>query len=84
MLFCLPLLLCCSTDLEASALSIAKPDWETYCHKVADMVIAEQSPAQVMEVRKKLYELLSHCIPPSVVLKVTLMLLVLSCLAPDT
>ncbi|KAI0787845.1 P-loop containing nucleoside triphosphate hydrolase protein [Fomes fomentarius] len=58
-----------NTDLEASALSIAKPDWETYCHKVADMIVAEQSPAQVMEVRKKLYELLSHCIPPSVVLK---------------
>ncbi|KAI0710157.1 P-loop containing nucleoside triphosphate hydrolase protein [Earliella scabrosa] len=58
-----------NTDLEASALSIAKPDWETYCHKVADMIIQEQSPARVMEVRTKLYELLSHCIPPSVVLK---------------
>ncbi|KAI0705776.1 P-loop containing nucleoside triphosphate hydrolase protein [Cerioporus squamosus] len=56
-------------DLEASALHIAKPDWETYCHKVADMIIQEQSPARVMEVRAKLYELLSHCIPPSIVLK---------------
>lgn len=52
-------------------LSIAKPDWETYCHKVADMIIAEQSPAQVMAVRTKLYELLSHCIPPTVILKVS-------------
>ena len=60
----------CSPDLEASALNIAKPDWETYCHKVADMIIQEQSPARVMEVRTKLYELLSHCIPPSIVLKV--------------
>ena len=60
----------CSTDLSSSALAIAKPDWETYCHKVADMIIQEQSPARVMEVRTKLYELLSHCIPPSIVLKV--------------
>ena len=51
-------------------LAIAKPDWETYCHKVADLIVAEQSPARVMEVRTKLYELLSHCIPPTVVLKV--------------
>ncbi|KAI0671496.1 P-loop containing nucleoside triphosphate hydrolase protein [Trametes maxima] len=56
-------------DLSASALSIAKPDWETYCYKVADMIVQEQSPARVMEVRAKLYELLSHCIPPSIVLK---------------
>jgi len=50
-------------------LSIAKPDWETYCHKVADLIIGEQSPARVLEVRSKLYELLSHCIPPTVILK---------------
>ncbi|KIP11197.1 hypothetical protein PHLGIDRAFT_21849 [Phlebiopsis gigantea 11061_1 CR5-6] len=50
-------------------ITIAKPDWETYCHKVGDMIIQEQSPQRVMEVRTKLYELLSHCIPPSVVLK---------------
>ncbi|KAK0223415.1 P-loop containing nucleoside triphosphate hydrolase protein [Armillaria fumosa] len=50
-------------------LAIAKPDWETYCHKVADMIISEQSPARVMEVRQKLYELLSHCIPPTIILK---------------
>ncbi|KAG7451313.1 P-loop containing nucleoside triphosphate hydrolase protein [Guyanagaster necrorhizus] len=57
-----------SPDL-SGPLAIAKPDWETYCHKVADMIISEQSPARVMEVRQKLYELLSHCIPPTVILK---------------
>ncbi|TCD65690.1 Replication factor C (RF-C) subunit [Steccherinum ochraceum] len=57
-----------SPDL-SGPLTIAKPDWETYCHKVADMIIQEQSPQRVMEVRSKLYELLSHCIPASVVLK---------------
>lgn len=47
----------------------AKPDWETYCHHVADMIVQEQTPKRVMDVRGKLYELLSHCIPPHVVLK---------------
>jgi replication factor C subunit 3/5 len=51
-------------------LSIAKPDWETYCHKLGDMIVQEQSPARVMEIRGKFYELLVHCIPPSVILKV--------------
>ncbi|KAK2460294.1 hypothetical protein APHAL10511_007683 [Amanita phalloides] len=57
-----------SPDLNGP-LSIAKPDWETYCHKVANLIIGEQSPARVLEVRSKLYELLSHCIPPTVILK---------------
>lgn len=34
------------------------------------MIIQEQSPQRVMDVRTKLYELLSHCIPPTVILKV--------------
>lgn len=55
-------------------LSIAKPDWETYCHKVADLIVQEQTPARVMEVRAKFYELLSHCIPPTAILKVSLSL----------
>jgi len=57
-----------SPDL-SGPLTIAKPDWETYCHKVADLIVGEQSPARVMEVRGKFYELLSHCIPPTVILK---------------
>ncbi|EAU83080.2 DNA clamp loader [Coprinopsis cinerea okayama7 len=36
-----------SPDL-TGPLTIAKPDWETYCHKVADLIVMEQSPAQVM------------------------------------
>ncbi|KAF9533901.1 P-loop containing nucleoside triphosphate hydrolase protein [Crepidotus variabilis] len=57
-----------SPDL-TGPLSIAKPDWEVYCYKVADLIVSEQSPARVMEVRAKFYELLSHCIPPTVILK---------------
>ncbi|KAF8529864.1 P-loop containing nucleoside triphosphate hydrolase protein [Gautieria morchelliformis] len=57
-----------SPDLTGS-LSIAKPDWETYCHKVADLIIQEQTPQRVMDVRVKIYELLAHCIPPTTILK---------------
>ncbi|KAG1816623.1 P-loop containing nucleoside triphosphate hydrolase protein [Suillus variegatus] len=57
-----------SPDLSGS-LTIAKPDWEIYCHKVADLIVQEQSPARVLEVRAKLYELLAHCIPPTIILK---------------
>ncbi|KAK7463409.1 Replication factor C (RF-C) subunit [Stygiomarasmius scandens] len=67
-ILCLEALKMQSPDL-TGPLNIAKPDWETYCHKVADLIISEQSPARVMEVRQKFYELLSHCIPPTVILK---------------
>ncbi|KAK1924971.1 putative subunit of DNA replication factor C (RF-C) [Papiliotrema laurentii] len=50
-------------------LDVAKPDWETYCVKVADAILQEQSAQRLLEVRGKVYELLSHCIPPTVVLK---------------
>lgn len=33
------------------------------------MIVQEQSPERVMAVRAKFYELLSHCIPPTVILK---------------
>ncbi|KAG8213776.1 hypothetical protein J3R82DRAFT_10487 [Butyriboletus roseoflavus] len=58
-----------SPDL-SGPLNIAKPDWETYCHKIADLIVQEQSPDRVMQVRAKFYELLSHCIPPTIILKV--------------
>ena len=51
-------------------LDVAKPDWETYCAKVADSILQDQSAPRLLEVRGKLYELLSHCIPPTVVMKV--------------
>lgn len=50
-------------------IEVARPDWETYCAKVADAILQEQSPQRLLEVRAKIYELLSHCIPPAVVLK---------------
>jgi replication factor C subunit 3/5 len=52
-------------------IEVAKADWETYCGKIADSIVKEQSAARLLEVRGKVYELLSHCIPPTVVLKVS-------------
>ena len=53
-------------------LDVAQPDWETYCAKVADEILKDQSAQKLLEIRGKLYELLSHCIPPTVVMKVSL------------
>lgn len=33
--------------------------------------MAEHTPARILQVRAKLYDLLSHCIPPTTVLKVS-------------
>ncbi|KAG2118636.1 hypothetical protein DEU56DRAFT_837551 [Suillus clintonianus] len=51
-----------SPDLSGS-LKIAKPDWEMYCHEVADLIVQELSSARIFEVCGKFYELLGHCIP---------------------
>lgn len=53
-------------------IEVARPDWELYCSKVADAILHQQTPQQLLEVRGKIYELLSHCIPPAVVLKVSI------------
>lgn len=55
--------------MTAANIAIAKPDWETYCDKVSDMIISKQTPEQIHAVRGKLYELLAHCIPPTTILK---------------
>ncbi|KAI9637913.1 DNA clamp loader [Dioszegia hungarica] len=55
-------------DLSGS-IDVAKPDWETYIATVAAAIMKEQSAQRLLEVRGKIYELLSHCIPPGVVLK---------------
>ncbi|KAI5454556.1 Replication factor C (RF-C) subunit [Naganishia albida] len=53
----------------SSNIEIAKPDWETYCGKIADLIVQEQSPKRLLEIRGKIYELLSHCIPPTIIMK---------------
>ena len=42
-------------------------DWELYLKETADQIVQEQSPRRVSEIRNRLYELISHCIPPEVI-----------------
>jgi len=44
-------------------------DWELYVAEIAELIIAEQTPKRLYEVRSKIYELLINCIPGSLVLK---------------
>lgn len=57
-------------DLNADSLETAKPDWEVYCHRLADTIVERQDAERLLAVRGKLYELMAHCIPPVVILKV--------------
>ena len=49
---------------------IPPPDWEALISQIADEIIAEHTPARILQVRAKLYDLLSHCIPATTILKV--------------
>ena len=42
-------------------------DWEIFLKETANFILQEQTPRRLMEVRGRLYELLSHCIPPDVI-----------------
>lgn len=45
------------------------PDWLEMIDACARMICQEQSPARLLLVRSKLYELLSNCIPQTVILR---------------
>ncbi|WFD34701.1 Replication factor C (RF-C) subunit [Malassezia cuniculi] len=49
--------------------TVAQPDWQTYCERTADMILNEQTPSALLAVRGRLYELLVHAIPASLVFK---------------
>ena len=61
----------CSEKVDDKTL-IPPPDWEDLIAQVADEIMAEHSPARILQVRAKLYDLLTHCIPPTTILKVGL------------
>jgi len=42
-------------------------DWEVYLKETARHIVQEQSPRKLAEVRTRLYELITHCIPPEVI-----------------
>ncbi|KAK0601292.1 hypothetical protein LWI29_022863 [Acer saccharum] len=49
--------------------AIPPMDWEEYVSEIASDIMKEQSPKRLFQVRGKLYELLTNCIPPEIVLK---------------
>jgi hypothetical protein len=50
--------------------AISDPDWEEYLRGTAALILKEQSPRNLLEIRNRLYELISHCIPPAKIFRV--------------
>ncbi|KAK2780379.1 DNA replication factor c subunit [Colletotrichum kahawae] len=48
---------------------IPPPDWEALISQIAREIVEEHTPARILQVRAKLYDLLTHCIPPTTILK---------------
>jgi replication factor C subunit 3/5 len=48
---------------------IPPPDWELLIEQIARDITRERSPAMILATRAKLYDLLSHCIPATMILK---------------
>jgi len=44
-------------------------DWERFVDELAMNICQEQSPASLLNARNKMYELLTNCIPPEIVIK---------------
>ena len=51
---------------------IPPPDWEALISQIADDIVNEHTPARILATRAKLYDLLTHCIPATTILKVCL------------
>ena len=49
------------------------PDWELFVEAIAKTIKDKQDPRQILIVRSKLYELLSNCIPPTIILRTLLL-----------
>ncbi|TNN51220.1 Replication factor C subunit 3 [Liparis tanakae] len=48
---------------------VPQTDWEVYLRETANAIVSQQTPQRLLEVRARLYELLTHCIPPDVIMK---------------
>lgn len=52
------------------SVKVQDADWEVYLQKnVVEKIICEQTPTALASVRMSVYELLTHCIPPELILK---------------
>lgn len=48
---------------------IPPPDWEMLISEIAKAINDEHTPARILQVRAQLYDLLTHCIPPTTIIK---------------
>lgn len=48
---------------------IPPPDWEALIAQIANQIVEERSPARLLIVRASLYDLLSHCIDATTIIK---------------
>ncbi|XP_015115822.1 replication factor C subunit 3 [Diachasma alloeum] len=48
---------------------ITEPDWQVFLRKTATMMVAEQTPRKLLDIRGRLYELLTHAIPSDLIFK---------------
>lgn len=53
---------------------IPPPDWEALISQIAQDIVSEHTPQRILQTRAKLYDLLTHCIPATTILKVCTML----------
>lgn len=61
---------CYVSEQTLTANSEVKPAaWEVFIDETARLIIEDQSPARLLKVRGKLYELLVNCIPPEMIFK---------------
>ncbi|XP_072254761.1 replication factor C subunit 3 [Pyxicephalus adspersus] len=58
---------------------LPETDWEVYVKETANAIVNQQTPQRLLEVRGRLYELLTHCIPPEVIMKSLLTELLNNC-----
>lgn len=44
-------------------------DWERFIHEIGNDMIKEQTPKKILEIRDKLYTLITSCVPPDLILR---------------
>lgn len=59
--------------------AVSEPDWQVFLRSIADMIVKQQSAAQLLQVRTKLYQLLVHCVPTDIIFKELLTHLLKNC-----
>lgn len=59
----------CRSEVVSEKTQLQPPDWEALIQQIAEEINQEHSPARILHVRAKLYDLLVHCIPGTTILK---------------